>query len=99
MSNTPVFFDATGRRASLTAWAGWLTAAISLVLGAAFVLSLVTVPVTEQLRLPGRLTAITAHDLEKRAREPALLSNAERLAAEARLHREQRIAQRRVAAR
>ena len=80
MANKPVFFDATGRRAFGASVVGWTAGIVSLILGAAFVVSLLTVPAAEPLRLPGRLTAI----LEKKAKAPGLLRSAAHLAAEAR---------------
>jgi peptidoglycan-N-acetylglucosamine deacetylase len=80
MANKPVFFDATGRRAFGASVVGWTAGIVSLILGAAFVVSLLTVPAAEPLRLPGHLTAI----LEKKAKAPGLLRSAAHLAAEAR---------------
>src|ERR1044071_2941549 len=58
MSDKPVFFDASGRRAVRASVVGWTAAVVSLVLGAVFAASLVAAPQVSQLRLPGRLTAI-----------------------------------------
>ena len=67
MAVKPVFFDATGRRAVGASIVGWTAGAVSLVLGAVFVFSLVNAPMGAQPRLPGHLTAIAIHDLEKKA--------------------------------
>ncbi|HWD29571.1 MAG TPA: glycosyltransferase [Rhizomicrobium sp.] len=80
MANKPVFFDATGRRAFGASIVGWTAGVVSLILGAAFVVSLLTVPAGEPLHLPGKLTAV----LEKKAKAPGLVRSAVRLAAEAR---------------
>ena len=88
MSDKPVFFDATGRRAAGASIVGWTAAVVSLILGAAFVYSLLTnVSVATRFKLPGHLTAITIPDLEKRAQAPALVRSAARLGAEARARR------------
>ncbi len=90
MSDKPVFFDASGRRSFGVSIAGWTAGVLSLVLGAVFVISLViNAPVSVRLRLPGHLTAIAIHDLEKRAAAPGLVRAAARLANEARTRREE----------
>ncbi len=89
MANKPVFFDATGRRAARASLVGWTAAVLSLVLGAAFVVSLLTVPTAAPLRLPGRLTAVNIPLLEKKAEDPQLVRSAARLATEARNRREE----------
>src|SRR5260221_6201002 len=88
MANKPIFFDATGRRAAGVSIAGWIVALVSLLLGAAFIASLVIVDTNVQgLILPGRLTAIRMPDLAKKALAPEFLRQAQRLALEARLRR------------
>ena len=89
MANKPVFFDATGRRAFGASVVGWTAMVVSLVLGAAFVASLLTVPTAAPLHLPGRMTGVVIHDLERKAQAPALVRSAERLAMEARNRREE----------
>jgi peptidoglycan-N-acetylglucosamine deacetylase len=89
MAIKPVFFDATGRRAARASMVGWTAAVLSLLLGAAFLFSLLTVPSLTPLRLPGHLTAINIPLLEKKAQAPGLLRSAARLAAEARARREE----------
>jgi len=90
MSDKPVFFDATGRRAAGASIVGWTAAVVSLILGGAFVYSLLTtVPIATRLKLPGHLTAIIIPDLEKRAQAPSLLRSAARLGAEAKARREE----------
>ena len=87
MVNKPVFFDATGRRAARASMVGWTAGVLSLLLGAAFVVSLLTVPTAAPLRLPGRLTAINIPLLEKKAQAPGLVRSAARLATEVRVRR------------
>src|SRR5580692_4653316 len=90
MSNKPVFFDATGRRAAGVTFAGWAAALVSGLLAAAFVVSLVFVDTNVPgLILPGHLTAIHIPDLERKAQDPELLRIAARLAVEARAKREE----------
>ena len=89
MANKPIFFDASGRRATSVSIAGWVAAGVSLLLGAAFIASLVIADTNVQgLILPGRLTAVRIKDLEKKALEPQFLRQAQRLAIEARRRRE-----------
>ncbi|HEY0302400.1 MAG TPA: polysaccharide deacetylase family protein, partial [Rhizomicrobium sp.] len=90
MSNKPVFFDATGRRAFGVSLAGWTAGVLSLVLGAVFVISLVNAPGGARPRLPGHLTAVTIRNLEKNAKAPGLVRAAAHLANQARARREER---------
>jgi cellulose synthase/poly-beta-1,6-N-acetylglucosamine synthase-like glycosyltransferase/peptidoglycan/xylan/chitin deacetylase (PgdA/CDA1 family) len=90
MADKPVFFDASGRRAVGASVVGWTAAVVSLVLGAVFAASLVAVPQATQLRLPGRLTAVSTQNLEKKALDPGLLRSAARLATEAQTRRKER---------
>ncbi len=90
MADKPVFFDASGRRAVGASVVGWTAAVVSLVLGAVFSASLVAVPQVTQLRLPGRLTAVSTQNLEKKALDPGLLRSAARLATEAQTRRKER---------
>ncbi|HTQ15240.1 MAG TPA: glycosyltransferase [Rhizomicrobium sp.] len=87
MSNKPIFFDLTGRRAARVSLIAWAVVAVSAILGAAFVASLVMAPQVAKLHLPGTLTAV---QLERKAVAPGLLRSAGDLAAAARLKREQR---------
>jgi cellulose synthase/poly-beta-1,6-N-acetylglucosamine synthase-like glycosyltransferase/peptidoglycan/xylan/chitin deacetylase (PgdA/CDA1 family)/spore germination protein YaaH len=96
MKDKQIFFDATGRRAMGTSIVGWTAGVISLVLGAVFVFSLVNAPSGVLPHLPGRLTAIAIHDLEKKAQAPGLVRAAERLATEARARRSELAQQRRT---
>ena len=89
MADKPVFFDASGRRAFGASIVGWSAGLVSLVLGAVFVASLLSVPNGLRLKLPGHLTAITIPDLEKRAQAPGLVRAAARLANDARERREE----------
>jgi peptidoglycan-N-acetylglucosamine deacetylase len=96
MANKPIFFDATGRRALGVSLIAWAAVAISAILAAGFVASLIAVAQIANVRLPGHMTAIHIPDLEKKAIAPGLLSSAARLAQAARdrreLHAKQRIA-------
>jgi cellulose synthase/poly-beta-1,6-N-acetylglucosamine synthase-like glycosyltransferase/peptidoglycan/xylan/chitin deacetylase (PgdA/CDA1 family)/spore germination protein YaaH len=87
MADKPIFFDATGRRASIVSAFGWGAAIISTVLGVFFVVSLFMTPHVANLNLPGRLTAIHLPELEKSAQAPGLLRSAARLAAAVRSKR------------
>jgi peptidoglycan-N-acetylglucosamine deacetylase len=89
MTKKPIFFDATGRRAARASLVGWTATVLSLVLGAAFVASLLTVPTATPLRLPGRLTAVNIPLLEKKAEDPLLVRSAARLATDVRARREE----------
>ncbi len=88
MTHKPVFFDASGRRSQRLAIIGWIVGVISIVLGAAFVISLTQVPPLASVNLPVRLTALRTPKLQANAAAPHLLSQAARLAAEARARRE-----------
>jgi poly-beta-1,6 N-acetyl-D-glucosamine synthase len=92
MANKPVFFDATGKRALRISLIGWAAAIVSTLLGAAFLTSLAAVPHFANVKLPGRLTPVSAQMLEQAALEqkalaPGLLRSAANLAAEARAKR------------
>jgi cellulose synthase/poly-beta-1,6-N-acetylglucosamine synthase-like glycosyltransferase/peptidoglycan/xylan/chitin deacetylase (PgdA/CDA1 family)/spore germination protein YaaH len=89
MVNKPIFFDASGKRATRVSIAGWTLAVMSTMLGIAFVATLFAAPQMAQLRLPGQLTAINFTDLEPKAKDPALLRSAARLATEVRARREE----------
>ncbi|HEX3672761.1 MAG TPA: hypothetical protein VHU87_00680, partial [Rhizomicrobium sp.] len=78
MANKPIFFDATGRRAARVSVIAWAVVAISGLMGAAFLASLIMAPAVQQIRLPGQLTAV---QLEKKAVAPGLLHSAANLAA------------------
>ncbi len=96
MANKPVFFDASGRRALGASIVGWTAGVISLILGAVFVFSLIDAQSNVQPRLPGHLTAVAIHDLEKTAKAPGLVRAAARLANEARARREEQALQHRL---
>lgn len=89
MSNKPIFFDATGRRAVRVSVLGWIFAILAMILTAGFVATLVAAPQMAQLRLPGQLTPINFTDLEPKAKDPSLLKSAARLAAKVRAQREE----------
>src|SRR5277367_2030291 len=84
MANKPIFFDASGRRATRVSVIGWVVAVVSTLLFAVFVGTLFAAPQMAHLRLPGQLTPITFAKLEPTAKDPALLRSAARLAAKAR---------------
>ena len=96
MTNKPIFFDATGRRAARLSLFGWTAAVVSTVLGIAFIASLVVAPQMEQVNFTNRLTAVHLPELEKKATDPGLLKAAARLAAEARAALAKRIEQSRL---
>ncbi|MDE2499989.1 MAG: glycosyltransferase [Alphaproteobacteria bacterium] len=82
MSEKPIFFDATGRRAARLTTLGWAGAILSTVLGVAFVASILATQRVPSPQLPVRMTA--DNQLVPKAVDPALLKSAARLAAEAR---------------
>ncbi len=82
MSNKPVFFDDTGRRAAHFSTLGWVAAVLSTILGIAFVASILAMQQVPSPQLPVRMTA--NNQLVRKAVAPALLRPAARLAAEAR---------------
>src|ERR1700742_3006346 len=84
MNRKPIFFDATGRRAARLSLLGWAAAIVSTVLGIAFIASLLIAPPMESVSFSTRLTAIHLPELENKAKAPALLKSAARLAAQAR---------------
>ena len=97
MAKKPIFFDATGKRAARFTLIGWIAVVVSVVLGGAFVASLVAVPREAILNLPGRLTAVHVPELENKAVAPGLLKSAEQLAEAARIRKAERQRARRLA--
>jgi peptidoglycan-N-acetylglucosamine deacetylase len=87
MANKPIFFDTTGRPSARVSLIAWVLVAVSGLMGAAFLASLIMSPVVQQIRLPGQLTAI---QLEKKAVAPGLLKLANSLANAVRLKRDRR---------
>jgi peptidoglycan-N-acetylglucosamine deacetylase len=87
MANKPIFFDASGRRATRVSVIGWVVAVVSTLLFAVFVGTLFAAPQMANLRYPGQLSAIIFAKLEPTAKDPALLRSAARLAAKARADR------------
>ena len=81
MSNKPIFFDETGRRAARLSMLGWAGAIISTILGIAFLASIVFTQETTSPDLPYKRTPNNA--LVRRAVDPALLKSAAQLSAEA----------------
>jgi cellulose synthase/poly-beta-1,6-N-acetylglucosamine synthase-like glycosyltransferase/peptidoglycan/xylan/chitin deacetylase (PgdA/CDA1 family) len=96
MANKPIFFDATGRRAARLRVLAWVAGLVILVMLTGFAASLVLMPPVASLDLPGRSVGVDPH-LEHRAAAPGLLARAERLAEEARRHRQERARARRQA--
>jgi cellulose synthase/poly-beta-1,6-N-acetylglucosamine synthase-like glycosyltransferase/peptidoglycan/xylan/chitin deacetylase (PgdA/CDA1 family)/spore germination protein YaaH len=84
MTEKPVFFDASGRRSARMSFAGRIAAVAFVIVGAVFIASLVFEPHIASPTLPGRLSAVRAAELERRAADPGLLRAAARLAAEVR---------------
>ena len=81
MSNKPVFFDETGRRAARLSTLGWVGAILSTVLGIAFIASILASQRVESPQLPYKVTA--NNQLLRKAMDPSLLRSAVRLAIEA----------------
>jgi len=84
MANKPVFFDATGRRATRLAYVGWGLAILATVIGIGFITNLVLTPPGRNMSPPERARALR---VEARAEKPALVASAERLATAARRRR------------
>ena len=97
MSNKPIFFDETGRRAARLSILGWAGAILSTILGIAFVVSILASQRVESPQLPYRMTA--NNQLVRRALDPSLLRSAARLAAEARAREKLALSWRRKTAR
>ena len=89
MANSPIFFDASGRRAVRIQILAWIVGIALLVISVGFAASLALSPPVAGLNLPGRPPA----NLVKRAQKPGLLARAERLATAARKRRLEEIAQ------
>ncbi|HVU21753.1 MAG TPA: polysaccharide deacetylase family protein, partial [Rhizomicrobium sp.] len=94
MDKKPIFFDASGRRAARLSLAGWIVAVLSTILGVAFIATLVVSPPVHSVGFANRLTAIHLPELVKKSADPGLLKSAGRLAAQARISREERQRQR-----
>jgi peptidoglycan-N-acetylglucosamine deacetylase len=88
MANSPIFFDASGRRAARVRILAWIVGITLLVISVGFAASLALAPPVVGLNLPGRPPA----NLVKRAQKPGLLARAQRLATAARKHRLEEIA-------
>jgi cellulose synthase/poly-beta-1,6-N-acetylglucosamine synthase-like glycosyltransferase/peptidoglycan/xylan/chitin deacetylase (PgdA/CDA1 family)/spore germination protein YaaH len=87
MTEKPIFFDASGRRASRVSVFGRLLALVAAVVAVAFITSLVIEPHASSPRLPGHLSAINPAELVRRAFDPAMMTAAAKLAQEARAER------------
>lgn len=87
MTDKPVFFDASGRRASRMSWFGRAAAVLTTVIAIVFIASLFAEPHVAQPNLPGRLTPINPAELVRRAFDPAMMNAAAKLAQEARTER------------
>ncbi|HXB52629.1 MAG TPA: hypothetical protein VNU69_07690, partial [Rhizomicrobium sp.] len=92
MSNKPIFFDESGRRAARIRVLTWAVGLSALLILVGFITSLVLSPRVNGLDFPGRATSATPALLEKRAQKPGLLARAERLAQAARKRRLEDIA-------
>ena len=60
-----VFQDGTGRRAARVAWAGWLLAALAIVMGVVFAVTLLAPTQMAAAKLPGEISALRVQRLEK----------------------------------
>jgi cellulose synthase/poly-beta-1,6-N-acetylglucosamine synthase-like glycosyltransferase/peptidoglycan/xylan/chitin deacetylase (PgdA/CDA1 family)/spore germination protein YaaH len=87
MIDKPVFFDASGRRASRVSVFGRVAAVLTTAIGIIFVASLIVEPHVAQPSLPGHLSAINPVELVRRAFDPAMMNAAAKLAQEARTER------------
>jgi len=87
MTDKPIFFDASGRRASRISVVARGFAVLAALVAVVFVTSLVIEPHTSSPRLPGHLSAINPVELVRRAFDPAMMNAAARLAQEARTER------------
>src|SRR5579872_1070999 len=92
MSNKPIFFDESGRRAARIRVVAWAVSLSALLILVGFITSLALSPRVNGLDFPGRATAANPALLEKRAQKPGLLARAERLAQAARKRRLEDIA-------
>jgi peptidoglycan-N-acetylglucosamine deacetylase len=91
MANSPIFFDASGRRAARIRILAWGVGIAIFVISVGFAASLALSPPIAGLDLPGR-PAATPANLVKRAQKPGLLARAERLATAVRKRRLEDIA-------
>ncbi len=87
MIDKPVFFDASGRRASRMSVFGRAAAMLTTVVGIVFIASLIVEPHVTGPNLPGHLSAINPAELVRRAFDPAMMNAAAKLAQEARTER------------
>ena len=87
MIDKPVFFDASGRRASRMSFLGRGAAILTTLIGIVFIASLIVEPRVAGPNLPGHLSAINPAELVRRAFDPAMLNAAAKLAQEARAER------------
>jgi peptidoglycan-N-acetylglucosamine deacetylase len=83
----PIFQDRTGRRAARVSWIGWLIAALTMILGVVFAVTLLAPSQMAAARLPGETSVLHVQKLEKAAAAPSLMRSAIQLAAEARAKR------------
>jgi len=87
MTEKPIFFDASGRRASRISVFGRGLGLLAALVVVAFVTSLVIEPHASSPKLPGHLSAINPAELVRRAFDPAMMNAAAKLAQEARAER------------
>lgn len=92
MSNKPIFFDESGRRAARIRVVAWVVGLSVLLILVGFITSLALSPRVTGLDFPGRAAIANPALLEKRAQKPGLLPRAERLAQAARKRRLEEIA-------
>jgi len=87
MIDKPVFFDASGRRASRMSVGGRVAAVFATVVAVIFLGSLIVEPHVAGPNLPGHLSAINPAELVRRAFDPAMMNAAAKLAQDARAER------------
>jgi cellulose synthase/poly-beta-1,6-N-acetylglucosamine synthase-like glycosyltransferase/peptidoglycan/xylan/chitin deacetylase (PgdA/CDA1 family)/spore germination protein YaaH len=95
MAGKPIFYDATGRRATRIRRISWIVGMAVAVMLTGFGFSLVLAPPLAVLQLPGKPVAVHPKELVRRAENPGLLDRAERLATQARHRRAARALARR----
>jgi len=76
MSNKPIFFDESGRRAARIRVVAWAVSLSALLILVGFITSLALSPRVNGLDFPGRATVANPALLEKRAQKPGLLARA-----------------------
>ncbi|MGC8536442.1 MAG: glycosyltransferase [Rhizomicrobium sp.] len=96
MTEKPVFFDASGKRAVRISAIGWTVAIVSTLVGMYFLASLFVTSPLSGLKMPGQLVAIKTAALERKAEAPGLIDLAESMAQRLRARRAHLAALRRL---